>query len=185
VATTPNFGLPCPDGGDPPCEGAQQIQALAEDFQSALNSVLAITDHATNIIGCLVSYQGPLKAVGNGQVLAFNTVELDTGGFADLSAFPNRIFFPRQGRYLCGAGMTYKNRQANGYVGLTFFNGPFIGAGNFEDRTAILFTDPEARVAGMAKCPAGTSQQITCDTFDFNNSFAVTYWMWAFWISDY
>jgi hypothetical protein len=179
VATTPNFGLPCPDGGDPPCEGAEQIQALAESFQSAVNSVLAITEHSTNIIGCLVSYQGPLKAEGNNSILAFNTVELDTGGFADLSAFP------RQGRYLCGAGMTFKQRQNPGYVGLTFFNGPFIGSASFEDRPATLFTDPEVRLAGMAKCTAGDSQQISCDTFDFNNSFAVTYWMWAFWISDY
>lgn len=188
---TPNFGLPCPDGDDPPCEGAEQIQALAQDFQSAVNFVLGITDHANNIIGCLVTYRGADKAITGG-ALSFNTVDMDTGGFADLAAFPDRIFFPRQGRYICGGGVQFKphgvTATATVSVGFTG-TGPFTGFARFEDRPAQLGTSRDARVAALAKAPAGSNQQISAGPYEAvptpGSTLTVLQWMWAFWVSDY
>lgn len=185
---TPNYGLPCPNGDDPPCEGAEQIQDLAESFQSAAAFVLSITDRATNILGAMVAYQGADIPIG--VVSLYNTVIVDVGGFADLSAFPDRLTFPRSGRYMCGGGAAVKpHAAADGYLSATYVaGGPFVGSARCADRPIQLFTTRDVRIAGMSRVTAGQSQSIRIDTYEAaptaGSTLATSLWMWAVWVAD-
>lgn len=181
MGSTTNFGLTYPDGSAPPCEGAQQIEQLAEDYQA---SVAQLLDESRNMINTPVGrarWTSAAVTLAASAPLRADTVDVDTGGFLDLTVFPDRITFPYSGRYLVGAGAVVTARQATGTTTLSFSGGPAIGTSRWDERTPGDF-----RVAIWGHCiaTAGNYQQFLLAASDGGDSTVSSMLFWAIWIGD-
>lgn len=181
MGSTTNFGLSYPDGTDRPCEGAEQIQQLAQDYDAAVQSLVADARNVRNVPMARARWNGGSTTLAASAPLKADTVEIDTGGFLDLASFPDRITFPVAGRYVVGAGANVTAHQANGYGTLSMSGGPALGTARWEERTSGDF---QPAVWGECTAAAGTYQQFLLAASDAAAYTVTDMWFWAFWIGE-
>ena len=96
TATTPNYALRYPTGGDRPCDGAQQLNDLRDDIYDVLDGFANTIDQlvpAGDLPMASIAYIGPpiLIPADNNFPMPYNTVEQDDIQGADLITFNNGL----------------------------------------------------------------------------------------------
>lgn len=90
--TTATQGLIYPTSGDRACDGALQLEVLAQGIDARLTVLDGIVDNGAEPPCVLVEYVG--EALNGGGTINWNTVQVDTAGAFDASISPAVLTLP-------------------------------------------------------------------------------------------
>lgn len=185
MATTPILGLPYPDGTDPPCDGAEQIAALADRYGQLVADLDTDLGRVRTPLAAVVSYAGPpLEVFGFDPVISgFNVVDHDVGGWARLGVTPDRLVFPRTGLYVIGAELLLRSQPGlpSVYVGLDPPLGLLTAFPDLDNGDGSAFF---ARAATLVHGVAGGFFRATANTLSGGSVMVLSASLFGFWMAD-
>lgn len=141
---TPNLLLPYPNGGDAPCDFAEQWCAFTARFQVIMDGFQDTIDRtATTIPMAQMRRTVPKTYTANTVILDYDAVPFDTAGFTNFDASTSTIKIDRAGVFVEHVNTTTSPNTLNSTNYITAASIPSVYLGVFSE-----FLDRAANVIG-------------------------------------